>query len=413
MNSEVTSGEISTPQMESPRSSLQSLIQNAIKTVEDLTELDREVVARDSHIEDLEAKLMVAEAKIAALQSDLDSKEDERKLYYDKFKQYGRENRELKKKLAETETNKKPESTKSTKVAKTKGTSHTTKPTEPASTSQTPPMVQPKLGITIETSKLKGFLGQHRQPTVTTTTSQMPPSAFRAKPTSSEMSSKDKRRSSIGSVKSPTALSDKNSLEPSPRKKLCQELFGSFSSKDESSSSSSSSFSSSSDYSDSSKSGAENDPPALTAEVKIENIENNNSNSIENIPSTSTAHPLEPRSFQTDAVPESSWRLPRPATPTASNPTGFVCRLCEPRCRPFPFKTINHYRIHIKHVHFHNEQLYFCGFCPYHTIKKCDIKRHEAIHHVCDTEASYICEICTVHFSNKASLSKHYNSYHP
>ena len=67
--------------------SIQQLIQNAIKTVEDLTELDRQVVSREI-VEDLEAKLLVAEAKIAALQSDLDAKEDERKLYFDKFKQY-------------------------------------------------------------------------------------------------------------------------------------------------------------------------------------------------------------------------------------------------------------------------------------------------------------------------------------
>ena len=92
----------------SPRISIPQLIQNAIKTVEDLTELDRQVVSRDI-VEDLEAKLMVAEAKIAALQSDLDAKEDERKLYYDKFKQYGRENRDLKKKLAEIEASRKPE----------------------------------------------------------------------------------------------------------------------------------------------------------------------------------------------------------------------------------------------------------------------------------------------------------------
>ena len=104
MNSETNSGENSTLQMESdisPRISIPQLIQNAIKTVEDLTELDRQVVPRET-VEDLEAKLMVAEAKIAALQSDLDAKEDERKLYYDKFKQYGCENRELKKKLAES-----------------------------------------------------------------------------------------------------------------------------------------------------------------------------------------------------------------------------------------------------------------------------------------------------------------------
>ena len=71
-----------------------------------MTKLDRQVVSREV-VEDLEAKLRVAEAKIAVLQSDLDAKEDERKLYYDKFKQYGRENRELKKELAEMETNRK------------------------------------------------------------------------------------------------------------------------------------------------------------------------------------------------------------------------------------------------------------------------------------------------------------------
>ena len=83
--------------------SIQALIQAAIKTVEDLTELDRRLVPREI-VEDLEAKLMVAEAKIAALQSDVEAKEDERKLYYDKYKQYGRKNRELKKKLARIES---------------------------------------------------------------------------------------------------------------------------------------------------------------------------------------------------------------------------------------------------------------------------------------------------------------------
>ena len=89
MNSDDNSRENSTLQMESYASpiSIQQLIQNAIKTVEDLTELDRQVVSREI-VEDLEAKLLVAEAKIAALQSDLDAKEDERKLYFDKFKQY-------------------------------------------------------------------------------------------------------------------------------------------------------------------------------------------------------------------------------------------------------------------------------------------------------------------------------------
>ena len=74
---------------------------------------------------------MVAEAKIAALQSDLDAKEDERKLYYDKFTQYGRENRELKRELAEIEIK---------RTGKAKVISQTSKQTETASTSQAAPV---------------------------------------------------------------------------------------------------------------------------------------------------------------------------------------------------------------------------------------------------------------------------------
>ena len=376
--------------------SIQQLIQNAIKTVEDLTELDRQVVSREI-VEDLEAKLLVAEAKIAALQSDLDAKEDERKLYFDKFKQYGRENRELKKKLTEMETSRDSGSSQAKKTAKTKVIAHTFEPAATASASQVLPKAHsaPKFGISVATNKLRDILEQQIQPTVTASTSQAPPSASQAKPKSSGMIFKNKRRSSNGSLKSSVAQSDKDdSLDSSPRKKLCQELFGSFSSKDTSSSSSSES-SSSSDSSDSSDSDDEN-PPALAPEVKIENIENNDSNTIENTPSSSSAYFLEHRS-----------RTP----PT--NPTGFVCRLCEPRFRPSPFKTIDHYRIHIKHVHFQNEQPYFCGFCPYHTIKKSDVKRHECIHKVGHTEATYACEICSAPFTNQKSLSKHCNAYHP
>ena len=120
---------------------------------------------------------MVAEAKISALQSDLDEKEDERKLYNDKFKQYGRENRELKKELAEIEANRMPETSKSKKTAKTKVISNAFKSTGTASTSQSPV------------------------------------SRTQVKPTSSI---------SNGSIKSSIAASNKVSLEPSPRKKLCQ-----------------------------------------------------------------------------------------------------------------------------------------------------------------------------------------------
>ena len=173
MNSETNSGENSgTLQMESdisPRISISQLIQNAIKTVEDLTELDRQVVSRDI-VEDLEAKLMVAEAKIAALQSDLDAKEDERKLYYDKFKQYGRENRELKTKLAKIETNRKPKFSVSTMTDKAKVISQTSKRTEIASTSQAAPVAPsvPKLGITI--AEIRGLL----EPTVTSSSKDHP-----------------------------------------------------------------------------------------------------------------------------------------------------------------------------------------------------------------------------------------------
>jgi len=388
MNSETNSGENSgTLQMESdisPRISIPQLIQNAIKTVEDLTELDRQVVSRDI-VEDLEAKMMVAEAKIAALQSDLDAKEDERKLYYDKFKQYGRENRELKKKLAEIETNREPESSNSNKIV-----SNASNSTGTALTSQTAPKVSPapKLGISIATNRLRDLL---EPSVVTSSTSQAAPSTCQARPTSSGLSLNNKRRSSNGSTKSPIALSDKDSLEPSPRKKLCQELFGSFSSKDSSSSSSSSS-SDSSDYSDSDD---EDDPPLLVPQVKIENIENNDSNPIENTPSSSGVQ---------------EHRSPTPP----SNPIGFVCRLCEPRFRPAPFKTIEHYRIHIKHIHFPNEQPFFCRFCPYHSNTKSDVKRHEGTHKFPgDTETRYICDICSVYFRNKQSLSKHCNNYHP
>ena len=170
MNSETNSGENSTIQMESdlsPRISIPQLIQN-------LTKLDRQVVSREI-VEDLEAKLMVAEAKIAALQSDLDAKEDERKLYYDKFKQYGRENRELKKELAEIEIN---------QTGKAKVIPQTSKRTEIASTSQAAPVASsvPKLGISI--AEIRGLL----EPTVTSSTSQTPPAAFQAKPKSSGMS---------------------------------------------------------------------------------------------------------------------------------------------------------------------------------------------------------------------------------
>ena len=126
--------------------------QNAIKTVDDLTELDRQVVnvslSREIVV-DLEAKLMVDEAKTAALQSDLDAKENERKLYNDRFKQYGRENRELKKELAEMETNRKPKSSVSKKTGKAKVISQTPKRSETASTSQVEPVASsvPKLGI--------------------------------------------------------------------------------------------------------------------------------------------------------------------------------------------------------------------------------------------------------------------------
>ena len=335
---------------------------------------------------------MVAEAKIAALQSDLDAKEDERKLYYDKFKQYGRENRDLKKKLAEIEASQKPESSKSKKTEKTKIISNASKSSRTASTPQTAPKVSsaPKLGISIATNRLRDLL----EPTVvTSSTSQAAPSTCQATPTSSGMFLNNKRRSSNGSTKSPIAPSDKDSLEPSPRKKLCQELFGSFSSKDSSSSSSSSS-SDSSDYSDSDD---EDDPPSLVPQVKIENIENNDSNPIENTPSSSGVQFLEHRS---------------PTPPT--NPIGFVCRLCEPRFRPAPFKTIEHYRIHIKHLHFPNEQPFFCRFCPYHSNTKSDVKRHEGTHKFPgDIETRYICEICSVYFRNKQSLSKHCNNYHP
>ena len=398
MNSDDNSGENSTFQMESHPSpiSIQQLIQNAIKTVEDLTELDRQVVSREI-VEDLEAKLLVAEAKIAALQSDLDAKEDERKLYYEKFKQYGRENRELKKKLAEMETNRTSKSSQYKKTVKNKVTSQTSETTKTASTSQVPPKdhVATKFSISIATNKLRDILEQQIQPTVKASTSQAPPSASQAKPKSSGMTSKNKRRSSNELLKTQVAQSDKDdSLDSSPRKKLCQKLFGSFSSKDTSSSSSSES-SSSSDSSDSSDSDDEN-PPALAPEVKIENIENNDSNTIENTPSSSSAYFLEHRS---------------PTPPT--NPTGFVCRLCEPRFRPSPFKTIDHYRIHIKHVHFQHEQPYFCRLCPYHSSKKSDVKRHEGIHKVGDTEASYTCEICSAPFTNKKGLSFHCNTYHP
>ena len=195
MNSETNSGENSTLTMEpdlSPRISIPQLIQNAIKTVEDLTELDRQVVSRDI-VEDLEVKLMVAEAKIAALQSDLDAKEDERKLYYDKFKQYGRENRELKKKLAGIEPNRKPESSNSKRTAKTKIVSNGSKSTGTASTSQTTPKVSstPKLGISIATNRLRDLL----EPTVaTSSTSQAAPSTCQAKPTSSGLSLNNKRQ---------------------------------------------------------------------------------------------------------------------------------------------------------------------------------------------------------------------------
>ena len=182
MNSETNSGENSTLQMESdisPRISIPQLIQN-------LTKLDRQVVSREI-VEHLEAKLMVSEAKIAALQSDLDAKEDERKLYYDKFKQYGRENRELKKELAEMETNRKPKSSVSKKTGEGKVISQTPKRTETASTSQAAPVAssEPKLGISI--AEIRGLL----EPTVTSSTSQTPPAAFQAKPVSSRMTGLD------------------------------------------------------------------------------------------------------------------------------------------------------------------------------------------------------------------------------
>ena len=126
---------------------------------------------------------MVAEAKISALQSDLDEKEDERKLYYYKFKQYGRENRELKKKLAEIETNRKPKFSVSTMTDKAKVISQTSKQTEIASTSQAAPVAPsvPKLGITI--AEIRGLL----EPTVRSSSSQTPAAAFQAKPKSSGM----------------------------------------------------------------------------------------------------------------------------------------------------------------------------------------------------------------------------------
>ena len=159
MNSDDNSGENSTLQMESYPSpnSIQQLIQNAIKTVEDLTELDRQVVSREI-VEDLEAKLLVAEAKIAALQSDLDAKEDERKLYFDKFKQYGRENRELKKKLTEVETNRDSGSSQAKKTAKTKVIAHTFEPAEPASQVLPKAHSAPKFGISVATNKLRNII---------------------------------------------------------------------------------------------------------------------------------------------------------------------------------------------------------------------------------------------------------------
>ena len=322
---------------------IQALIQNAIKTVEGLTELDRRLVPREI-LEELEAKLMVAEAKIAAqsvkivaLQADLDAKEDERQLYYDKFKQYGRENRDLKKKLSQSESN--SESPRPQKKAK-------------------------KIAQSSRSDKS----------TVTVSTG----SSTSQKSISKAASKKKRRSKSLSKASanhSAETYQDDSSSSWSPRKKPRQ-LF---------------------DLSPSSTSDSEDSPPVLRPEVKIEEI--SNSNSSENCPSTTKLK------VTTNLVESQN----------SSKPNGFVCQLCEPRFRPAPFKTIEHYRIHIKHVHFigSNEQPYFCRYCPYHSAKKSDVKRHESIHAVSANEPNHTCYTCFVHFTNQKSLSKHLNTYHP
>ena len=309
--------------------SIQALIQTAIKTVEDLTELDRRLVPREI-VEELEAKLMVAEAKIAALQSDVEEKEAERKLYYDKFKKYGRKNRELKNKLARIQSNGHSNSPKLKKKAKKK-TRSIEKPTLPDSTSPT--------------SSKKST----------------------TKPSNADTVPKKKRRSKSTSNANP------NPTEPS---------FSSMSPRDND-------FTINHSFSES---GWSDDPPPLQSNLKIEDILN--PNSVENRPSTSTAN------------------LQDPQIEPTSTQEGFSSRFCEPQLRPAPFRSIEHYRIHIKHVHFLNEQPYFCRLCPYHSAKKSDVKRHERIHSVGDHETKYICEICSVRFSNKRALGAHCNNYH-
>lgn len=95
----------------------------------------------------------------------------------------------MREKLAEIETNRKPESSVSKKTGKVKVISQTSKRPETASMSQATPVASSvaKIGISIATNRLRGLL----EPTVTSSTSQTPPAAFQAKPESSGMTGLD------------------------------------------------------------------------------------------------------------------------------------------------------------------------------------------------------------------------------